>query len=418
MATGKNIWIVCINTQPPEYDTHLRHYIFAKKLVEKGYNVTVFGGSYMHYQKINLINDNSPFIVKEYDGITYVFLRINNYKSNGIKRICSIVLFSIRLFKYKNKFTLPSLIIHNLRTPFDFLVYFTAKKMKAKYVTEVWDLWPEAFVSMGLIKKNNPFLKFSYKIEKFLYSKADAMIFTMEGAANYLANKKWRVEDGGPIDMNKYHYINNGISLSKFNNDKNLYKIEDNELLNDNYFKVIYLGSIRRVNKLKLLIDAAEKLQNKSDIIFLIYGDGDERESLVDYCKVNNIKNVYFKEKWVDIKYVPFILSHSSLNILNYKPHSTLKYGGSQGKLFQYLASGKPICSNFEMGYDIIKKYNSGIIASSTNSDDYAQAILSVYNLSKEDYNKVCNNAIKAAKDFDLDTTLFLKFLKLIETIF
>lgn len=414
---GKNIWIVCVNAQPPEYDTHLRHHIFAKKLVERGYNMTIFGGSVMHNKKINLIHDNSPFIVREYDGITYVFLRINNYKSNGIKRIWSIISFSIRLFQYKNKFTLPSLIIHNLHTPFDFFVYFTAKKLKAKYVTEIWDLWPEAFVQTGLINKNNPFLKLSYKIEKFLYSKADAMIFTMEGAAEYLADKKWRLQDGGPINMNKYHYINNGISISKFNNDKNLNKIEDKDLLNDNYFKVIYLGSIRQVNNLKLLIDAAERLQDNLDIKFLIYGDGYERDSLINYCQANNIKNVIFKEKWVDIKYVPFILSHSSLNILNYKQLPIFKYGASQGKLFQYLASGKPICSNIEMGYDIVKKYNAGIIVSSTNSEDYANAILNVYNLPKEDYYKLCENALKAAKEFDLDTTLFFKYLISIESI-
>jgi hypothetical protein len=70
VSTKKNIWIVCVNAQPPEYDTHLRHYIFAQKLVKNGYNVTIFGGSVMHYKNINLIQDNTHYMCRKYDGVS------------------------------------------------------------------------------------------------------------------------------------------------------------------------------------------------------------------------------------------------------------------------------------------------------------------------------------------------------------
>lgn len=415
--TQKNIWIVNINAQPPEHDTHLRHHIFAQKLIKKGYNVTIFGGSFMHYKNINLIQDNSPFIKKEYDGVSYVFFKIKRYQKNiSLKRSLQIILFSFRLFRHRKKFQKPDILIHNLRVPFDFFVYHTAKNLKAKYVTEVWDLWPESFVASGLFNKNNLFLSIAYKVEKFLYLKSDAMIFTMEGASEYLADKKWRIEDGGKVNMDKYNYINNGVSISQFNKNKISYTIDDKDLLNKDLFKVVYLGSIKYANNIMLLIRAAEKLQDIHDIIFLIYGDGDERESLIKYCENNNIKNVLFKEKWVDIKYVPFILSNSSLNILNYRPNNILKYGGSQGKLFQYLASGKPICSNLEMGHDIIKKFNAGIISKSPNAEDYANAILEIYNMNPKEYNELCQNSLEAAKEFDFDS-LFIKFFTVINKL-
>lgn len=59
-------------------------------------------------------------------------------------------------------------------------------------------------------------------------------------------------------------------------------------------------------------------MKDLEDTIFLIYGDGDDRESLIQYCKEHNLWNVKFKAKWTDPKYVPFILSKSYLNILNY----------------------------------------------------------------------------------------------------
>jgi glycosyltransferase involved in cell wall biosynthesis len=147
-----------------------------------------------------------------------------------------------------------------------------------------------------------------------------------------------------------------------------------------------------------LLIKAAEKLQDIKNIVFLIYGDGSDRELLYNYCEKNSIKNVFFKERWVDIKYVPFILSNSNLNVLNYRPNSIFRYGGSQGKLFQYLASGKPICSNLEMGYEIVKKYNAGIIAESTTPEDYAKAIIKIYNMNVKEYNNLCQNALESCK--------------------
>lgn len=80
----------------------------------------------------------------------------------------------------------------------------------------------------------------------------------------------------GTIDLNKLHYINNGIDLSEFNVNMQRYKIEDFDLANDKTFNIIYLGSIRLANNLKLLIDSAKILQNNS-VQVLIYGDGEDR---------------------------------------------------------------------------------------------------------------------------------------------
>jgi glycosyltransferase involved in cell wall biosynthesis len=64
----------------------------------------------------------------------------------------------------------------------------------------------------------------------------------------------WDSDQGGTIDLNKLHYINNGIDLSEFNVNMQRYKIEDFDLANDKTFNIIYLGSIRLANNLKLLI--------------------------------------------------------------------------------------------------------------------------------------------------------------------
>jgi len=105
----------------------------------------------------------------------------------------------------------------------------------------------------------------------------------------------------------------------------------------------------------KIFIDKGIK-----NIRFYIFGDGPERQYLENYIIENKITNVVFKGK-VDKKYIPNILSKSNLNIfcLEYLPN-LFKYGLSPNKMFEYFASGKPVISNVECSYDMLKKYNCG----------------------------------------------------------
>ena len=285
--------------------------------------------------------------------------------------------------------------------PFGFITVFTASKLKAKYFTEVLDLWPESFLAFDLVSKNNPILKLSYLIEKWMYAKANKIIFSMEGGIDYLKQKRWLISQGGKIDDNKIYYINNGVDLKDFNYNKINCKLNDIDLQNDDFFKVVYIGSVRLANNIIKLIEAASLIKNSGHIKILIYGDGDEREKLISHCRKKNISNVIFKDKWVNPKYVPYILSKSNLNILNYSPNYIWNYGGSQSKLFQYMASGKPILSNLKMGYCLITKFNLGIAKKFKSTKDYAESILKIANLDKKEYDNMCLNSKNTALNFD-----------------
>lgn len=412
----KHIWIVNFYTAPPEYDTHLRHRKFANYLIDCGYEVTIISSSFLHGKNIDLIKNGEKYVEFENEGVKYIHIKTKPYVGNGLTRMFSIFLFTLRLYLLKNKFKRPDVVVHNAHVPFDTLVSRCARKLKAKYIVEAWDLWPESFVAFGLIGKNNPFLKIAYYMEKRLYACADSIIFSMEGGKDYIVEKKWDKEQGGPVDLSKVFYINNGVDLSEFEYNKMNYTIEDEDLENQDYFKIIYLGSIRLVNNVQLLIDAAVHLRSCKNIKFLIYGDGDERERLEKYCLDNNLKTVIFKQKWVPLRNVPYILSRSSLNILNYKTNSVDRFGGSQGKLFQYMASGKPICSNQVMGYDPIIKYNIGIAKNFSSAKDYADAIKEIYELPEDEYGKRCQAALDAAKEYDYGI-LSGRFLQVVEHV-
>ena len=78
-----------------------------------------------------------------------------------------------------------------------------------------------------------------------------------------------------------------------------------------------------------------------------------------------------------------------------------LKEEGSQSKMFQYMASGRPICSNLKMMYCLINKYKLGIAREFDSSQEYAEAILKLLDLEPDEYNAICKRAREAAIEFD-----------------
>lgn len=403
----ENIWILNHYATSMFRDHGGRHYWFAKYLLNKKYKPTIFCASTIHNSDEVIDTKKKRYISCTTDKIPFVFINTPPYKGNGIKRIFNMMAFYKSLFcitkEYADLYGKPDIILASSVHPLTLVAGIKiAKKMAIPCICEIRDLWPEGFIAYGLLKQNNLLARILYHGEKWIYIKADKIIFTMEGGKDYIVEKGWDKASGGPIDLDKVYHINNGVDLDAFNYNKEHYQIEDPDLENKNTFKVIYTGSIRMVNKVALLLDAAKILQEKGveDIKFLIWGDGNERKQLEARVKEENLTNVSFKGR-VDKKYIPYILSKSNLNILNYAYHDIWKYGGSQNKTFEYLASARPVLSTIAMGYDIIEKYGAGICLSDQLKEHISDAIYNISRMDENDYLAKCQNARNAAHDYD-----------------
>ncbi|NMB09927.1 MAG: glycosyltransferase family 4 protein [Tissierellia bacterium] len=395
----KKVWIINHYGDPPDVGRYRRHAIFAKKLAQRGYDVKMFTASTIHTTDINFINDKTPYLIKNYDGVEYVFIRTNSYKGNGIDRVKNMINYYLRVQKVAKKFGKCDVIYSSSPHSLTWLAAeHITNRLKVPHIAETRDLWPKTFVAMGKMKENSIPARILYKIEKHIYKNADRLIFTMPGGKDY-------VKSLGGIDLNKVKYINNGIDIEEFNKNIKENKFSDEDLEREDIFKVVFTGSIGKSNNLKRVIDSFKIIQDKGykDIKLLVYGDGADREPLIEYAKENNIENVVFKGR-VEKKYVPYILSKADLQLLSVIHCPELyQYGMSPNKLFEYFAAGKPTISNVECNYDLLEKYNSGKTIDELTNEKFADGIIEFYNLPKEDYNRYCENALKASKDFDFD---------------
>lgn len=413
-----NIWILNHYASDMYFDCGGRHYNFAKYLRRAGYAPVIFCANSKHGKPECFLETDALWeerIAEEID-TPFVFVRARTYTGNGKQRVLNMIDFYRNVKKAAKEYAAqhgkPDVIFASSVHPLTLVAGIQlAKQFGVKCVCEVRDLWPESIVVYSnRFTKDNPLIKLLYRGEKWIYRKADALVFTMEAAYDYIVERGWEKD----ITRSKVYYINNGVDLEQFDYNKEHFRVDDPDLDDPNTFKVVYTGSIRKVNNLGLLLDAA-KCVNNPRVKFLIWGDSDERETLERRVRDEGLSNVVFKGK-VEKKYIPSIVSRANLNFAHNSFTYLFNYGISFNKLFDYFAAGQPILCDFPCRYNPAIIYGAGIEVRDTQPQEIAAVIGQLSELPAEQRRLMGANARRAAEDYDFKR-LTDKLIAVIESI-
>lgn len=402
---NKNVWFFHHYATPPTLNGFTRPYNFAVNMKGENYKTTVFAASYLHFSDINLISDKTQYFEEKHSEVSFVYINTPSSAKNTLARIKNMAAYFKNLFsvakKYSDKHGKPDIIIASSPHPLAMIAGIKiAKKLNVPCICEIRDLWPEAIFAFGKTKETSILGKILVAGEHWIYKKADGLIFLKEGDTDYLKERKWTIEQGGKIDLDKCFYINNGVDIGAFKRQINENILQDEDLLSGK-FNVVYTGAIRPVNNVGNILDTARLLKENTNIQFLIYGDGNQLDNLKKRVNDEGLTNVKIKG-YIDKKFIPYVLSRSSVNILNYSQNQyNWSRGNSSNKLFEYMASGKPVISTVKMGYSIIDKYNCGIELKDSTPTELADAILIIKNMPENEYNILSENAENGAENFD-----------------
>lgn len=413
----KKIWIFNHHANSMFFDNGGRHYCFAKYLKRQGYEPVIFCSNAVHGTGKLYFNDLGVWkeYVNEVIDVPFVFVNGRPYVGNGKDRILCMVDYYLNVKKAAKEFAMiygkPDIIIGSQVHPLAVLAAEElAKKNKVKCIAEFRDLWPESFIEYGIVSGNSPLVAMLRQFEKKLYKKADIMLYTAENEYEYILERGWQ----NKIPRDKVKYINNGVDLEVFKYNRDNYQIDDEDLKNDEIFKVVYTGSIRRVNNLGLLLDTAKCVKNEK-IRFLIWGTGDEVSFLKERVKDEKIANVVFKGH-VEKKYVSYIVSQADLNIAHNNPSKMFRFGISFNKIFDYMAAGKPILCDFPCAYNPVVQEDAGVGVDNPTAKNIATVIEAFHDMDREEYKKYCDKAFKAAEKYDFKN-LTVDLIKVIEEV-
>lgn len=164
--------------------------------------------------------------------------------------------------------------------------WWIARLKGSRLVLEVRDLWPESLQAAGVSSATSRLHRALARIAGFLYRKADHVVVVTPAFRDYLASR-WKVP------ANKISVVQNGVETDLFRPiDTAALRSQLN--LNDKFI-VSYIGTLGMAHGLETVIAAAERLQaSHPEVLFLLIGEGAERERIVALGQSRKLNNVRF----------------------------------------------------------------------------------------------------------------------------
>lgn len=374
-----NILLINHYAGSPKMGMEYRPFYLSREWVRQGHNVYIIAADYSHVRKKNPEIDND-FQTEKIDGVTYIWIKTREYKSNGIGRFLNIVDFNKKLLRNIKKIVSvcnPNLVIASSTYPYDNLVaHKIAKRTGAKHVYEVHDLWPLSPIELYGYSKHHPFIILTQFFEDYAYKKADKVVSLLPKAKDYMVSRG--------MNSDKFICIPNGVVKEEWDN-------YDEELPFEHYTKIEnikgkgkliigYAGSHGSAYSLDNLLKAAQEIDKvSSNIHFVLVGSGLEKQRLIK--EYNYLSNVSFLPP-VEKKQIPALLNQFDICYLGLQSAPLFKYGISPNKLIDYMMAAKPIISAIDAGNDPVTDAKCGYSVKPDDIDSLVSAIkgLSYFN--------------------------------------
>ena len=266
--------------------------------------------------------------------------------------------------------------------------YLLFKKTDIIYSRDSFSLYLLSFFKKNLICEIHTFPN-NFFLHKRVFKKVSRIIVITRSLKDSLINKG--------INKDKILVVPDGVDLEKF--DIDISKEEARKKLNLPLNKkiVLYTGHLYKWKGAQVLADAAKLLDNDVLIVF-VGGTKEDEEKFKE--KNKNLSNILILGH-KSYSEMPYYLKSADVLILpNSGKSSISKNWTSPMKMFEYMASKRPIiASNLSSLREILNKDNS-ILIKSDNSQELADNI----NLTLKETNfadKISIQAYKDAQNYD-----------------
>jgi len=207
-----------------------------------------------------------------------------------------------------------------------------SRKLNAKLIFNVSDLWPESAEKLGLVT-NRQLLNLAYRLEHKCYAKASLITGQTQGIVDDI---KGRFPD------KKVTWLPNGVDVSFYDPSKigeSDFRLKNDFKPNDIIF--FYGGILGYAQGLEIIIEVANQLEDYPNAQFVIQGAGPEKEKLQILSEKYRLKNVHFLEP-VKKSEMPSILKAIDIAVIPLK-NLDLFRGAIPSKIFEALAMKKPL---------------------------------------------------------------------------
>ncbi len=205
------------------------------------------------------------------------------------------------------------------------------KRKKTPFVFELGDLWPASIAAVGAMRDSFA-LRLVEKLELRLYRQSAAIVALTGAFKDNLT--------GRGIPAGKIAVVINGVDTWRYGPAEKDAALAEEWSLTDK-FVIGYVGTHGMAHGLVNILDAAEKIQDRGDICFLLAGAGAERDALIREANRRRLENVIFMPAQPKDA-MPRVWSLVDVALVHLR-NDPVFAGVIPSKIFEAMASGLPV---------------------------------------------------------------------------
>ena len=242
-----------------------------------------------------------------------------------------------------------------------------SRKLKAKLIFNVSDLWPESAEKLGIVT-NKYLLRLAYRLEKKCYERATLITGQTMGIVEDIAKR---------FPNKEVYWLPNGVDVQFYDPDahsesgfreKNGFKKED--------VLFFYGGILGHAQGLQIVIQAANLVSSYTLIHILLQGTGPEKETLIALKDQLEVTNVHFLPP-VPKTEMPAVLKAVDVALVPLR-RLELFTGAIPSKIFEALSMEKALLLGVdgEAKSHFIDRAEAGIFFEPENEKDLADKMI------------------------------------------
>lgn len=356
---------------PPEVNAPAtRTYEHCRQWVEMGHEVTVvscvphhpMGKAYPGYR-------NKLIHIEYKDGIRVIRVLTYITANEGFaKRTFNYVFYMLMATLVAPFLSRPDVVISTSPQFFNGLAGYLVSRMRRRpWLLEIRDLWPESILAVGAIKNRHLIATLEW-LERFAYRKAEHIVCVTQAFKAHIASR------GGRED--RITVIRNGVDLGFF---KQLPRDDDyaRSLGVAGKFVAAYVGTHGMAHGLDVLLEAAERLRGRDDIVLLTAGEGAEFKRLVAERDRRGLPNLLMLGQLPKAD-MPRLWSITDVSLVLLR-NQDLFLTVIPSKIFESMAMARPIIHGVRgESLDIVLDSGAGLGIEPENAEELAAQIVAL----------------------------------------
>jgi Glycosyltransferase len=350
-----------------------RPFYLAREWVADGHRVTIVGASFSHLRNVQP-DAPADLAVTEEDGVRFRWIRTHRYAGNGIGRVGNILAFVGKLWAYADRIAReerPDIVICSSTYPLDIHPGARiARKVGARLVFEVHDLWPLTPMLLGGYSPHHPYIRLLQHAEDWAYRNADVVVSILPNARDYMASRG--------LDVRKFVHVPNGVPAAAFLSAgpgelPEPVAVRIRAERERGHFLVGYCGGINLADALGTVLDSAKALRGEP-VSFILAGGGqgaDEFRAQVERSGLDNMHLVGVIPK----RTVQRFLQEMDTLVVPWPSSPLYRFGVSPNKIFDYMLAGRPIIQCSDASNDLVGEAQCGHTVPAENPAALTDAI-------------------------------------------